>query len=211
MRAVLREEKFVRMSERMFSNCGGWRCKHSGSICSCLAAGRAGPLMALSCLTPWLLGMQCTDWAPSIRALHSTLMCTGWEQGTCCRSVRATQQVSSLEGGVSCWVAVCLTVWALTLQVTRGTVDEGIHALAMRKLRLDAAVLEGITATGDARKGKGGDSAADTVQVRWRQLLMAAMCMAATCMVSFLGILYLCVCKPASIVVARCQELCCVQ
>ncbi|CAL8461937.1 g1468 [Coccomyxa elongata] len=55
-----------------------------------------------------------------------------------------------------------VTVYRL---VTRGTVDEGIHALAMRKLRLDAAVLEGITATGDARKGKGGDSAADTVQM----------------------------------------------
>ncbi|BDA41342.1 probable SWI/SNF-related matrix-associated actin-dependent regulator [Coccomyxa sp. Obi] len=55
-----------------------------------------------------------------------------------------------------------VTVYRL---VTRVTVDEGIHALATRKLRLDAAVLEGITATGDARKGKGGDSAADTVQM----------------------------------------------
>ncbi len=54
----------------------------------------------------------------------------------------------------------------LTAQVTKGSVDEGIHALAMRKLRLDAAVLDGITATGDSRKGKGGDSATDTVQVR---------------------------------------------
>lgn len=43
--------------------------------------------------------------------------------------------------------------------------DEGIHALAMRKLRLDAAVLEGITATGDARMAKKGESATDTVQV----------------------------------------------
>lgn len=58
------------------------------------------------------------------------------------------------------------------LQVTKGTVDEGIHALATRKLRLDAAVLEGITATGDTRKGKGGDSAADAVQVRWQLLFM---------------------------------------
>ena len=32
-----------------------------------------------------------------------------------------------------------------------GTVDEGIHAMAERKLRLDAAVLDGVTANGDAR------------------------------------------------------------
>ena len=51
------------------------------------------------------------------------------------------------------------------MQVTKDSVDEGIHALATRKLRLDAAVLDGITATGDTRKGKSGDSAADTVQV----------------------------------------------
>ncbi len=37
----------------------------------------------------------------------------------------------------------------LILQVTKGTVDEGIHAMAERKLRLDAAVLDGVTAAGD--------------------------------------------------------------
>lgn len=31
------------------------------------------------------------------------------------------------------------------VQITRDTVDEGIHQLAQRKLKLDAAVLEGIT------------------------------------------------------------------
>lgn len=29
--------------------------------------------------------------------------------------------------------------------------DEGIHAMAERKLRLDAAVLDGVTANGDAK------------------------------------------------------------
>ena len=37
-------------------------------------------------------------------------------------------------------------------QVTEGTVDEGIHALAERKLRLDAAVLDGITASSKQTK-----------------------------------------------------------
>ena len=109
---------------------GGWRCDHSGRICSCVAAGPACSLMALDCQMPVL-------WA--------------------CHAMRVS------------WAASTRT---LKLQVTRGTVDEGIHALATRKLRLDAAVLEGITATGDARKGKGGVSAADTVQVRWRLLLL---------------------------------------
>ena len=31
------------------------------------------------------------------------------------------------------------------MQITKNTVDEGIHKLAQRKLKLDAAVLEGIT------------------------------------------------------------------
>ena len=34
----------------------------------------------------------------------------------------------------------------MDVQVTAGTVDEGIYALAAKKLRLDAAVLDGITA-----------------------------------------------------------------
>ena len=53
-------------------------------------------------------------------------------------------------------------------QVSAGTVDEGIHALAARKLRLDAAVLEGVTssAAGASRRGGGGGAAADTVQAR---------------------------------------------
>ena len=31
------------------------------------------------------------------------------------------------------------------MQITKDTVDEGIHQLAQRKLKLDSAVLEGIT------------------------------------------------------------------
>ena len=44
--------------------------------------------------------------------------------------------------------------------MSAGTVDEGIHALAARKLRLDAAVLEGVTssAAGGARTGAGADA-----------------------------------------------------
>ena len=48
------------------------------------------------------------------------------------------------------------------VQVTKGTVDEGIHAMAERKLRLDAAVLDGVTA---AAAGKAASTAAATVQV----------------------------------------------
>ena len=48
------------------------------------------------------------------------------------------------------------------VQVTLGTVDEGIHAMATRKTRLDAAVLDGITASGDNRKA---GAAAETLQV----------------------------------------------
>lgn len=40
--------------------------------------------------------------------------------------------------------------------------DEGIHAMAERKLRLDAAVLDGVTAAGVA---KAGSTAAETAQV----------------------------------------------
>ena len=40
--------------------------------------------------------------------------------------------------------------------------DEGIHAMAERKLRLDAAVLDGVTA---AAEGKAAGTAAATVQV----------------------------------------------
>ena len=35
------------------------------------------------------------------------------------------------------------------MQITKDTVDEGIHQLAQRKLKLDAAVLEGITGQSD--------------------------------------------------------------
>lgn len=38
------------------------------------------------------------------------------------------------------------------MQVVQGSVDEGIHALAERKLRLDAAVLDGITASSKQTK-----------------------------------------------------------
>ncbi len=44
--------------------------------------------------------------------------------------------------------------------------DEGIHALAQRKLKLDAAVLQGVTATGDAQQRKKSGAAAETVQAR---------------------------------------------
>lgn len=37
------------------------------------------------------------------------------------------------------------------MQITKGTVDEGIHQLAQRKLKLDAAVLEGITGHSDGK------------------------------------------------------------
>lgn len=43
--------------------------------------------------------------------------------------------------------------------MTKGTVDEGIHAMATRKTRLDAAVLDGITASSKA------GAAAETLQV----------------------------------------------
>ena len=44
--------------------------------------------------------------------------------------------------------------------------DEGIHALAQRKLKLDAAVLQGVTATGadNQQRGRKKD-ASDTMQV----------------------------------------------
>ena len=48
------------------------------------------------------------------------------------------------------------------MQVTTGTVDEGVFAMATRKTRLDAAVLDGITASSDGRKA---GAAAETLQV----------------------------------------------
>ncbi|KAK9819591.1 hypothetical protein WJX72_000080 [[Myrmecia] bisecta] len=53
-----------------------------------------------------------------------------------------------------------VTVYRL---VSRGTVDEGIHGLAQRKLRLDAAVLDGITVTGAETSKKAG--AAETAHM----------------------------------------------
>lgn len=38
-----------------------------------------------------------------------------------------------------------LTPCLLVVQVSKGTVDEGIYALAQRKLRLDAAVMGALT------------------------------------------------------------------
>lgn len=52
------------------------------------------------------------------------------------------------------------------LQVTEGTVDEGVFCLAKQKLMLDAAVLQGITAGNQARS-----SGKDVVQMG--QLLQA--------------------------------------
>ena len=50
----------------------------------------------------------------------------------------------------------------LLFQVTKDTVDEGIHALAKQKLKLDAAVLEGITAGSQSKQNMG---ATDAVQM----------------------------------------------
>ena len=49
------------------------------------------------------------------------------------------------------------------VQVTQGTVDEGIHAMAQKKLRLDAAVLDGITSTGAGEAGGKGGKASETL------------------------------------------------
>lgn len=49
------------------------------------------------------------------------------------------------------------------MQVTLGTVDEGIHAVATRKVHLDAAVLGGITASYNIRSKDA--AAAETLQV----------------------------------------------
>ena len=46
------------------------------------------------------------------------------------------------------------------MQVTLGTVDEVIHAVATRKVHLDAAVLDGITACDNIRR-----TDAETLQV----------------------------------------------
>ena len=65
-----------------------------------------------------------------------------------------------------CDAAICacnlLSIALVLLQVTAGTVDEGIHALAKRKLKLDAAVLEGITA---GNQSKQSSSATDAAQM----------------------------------------------
>ena len=66
------------------------------------------------------------------------------------------------------------------LQVTKGTVDEGIYAMAERKLRLDAAVLDGVTATGD---GKSSSVTVETAQV----LLAPAPCSLACSLLSNLA------------------------
>ncbi len=42
--------------------------------------------------------------------------------------------------------------------VTKGTVDQGIHATAERKLKLDAAVLGGVTVSTAGQGGKAKDS-----------------------------------------------------
>lgn len=52
------------------------------------------------------------------------------------------------------------------VQITRDTVDEGIHQLAQRKLRLDAAVLEGIT-------GQSANKAQNTEAAEMGQLLQS--------------------------------------
>lgn len=56
----------------------------------------------------------------------------------------------------------------MLFQVTKDTVDEGIHALAKQKLKLDAAVLEGITA---GSLNTQNIAATDAVQMR--QLLQS--------------------------------------
>ena len=58
------------------------------------------------------------------------------------------------------------------MQVTQGTVDEGINALAQKKLRLDAAVLEGITSTG------GGKASETQAMGELLQSLIAGACRA---------------------------------
>ena len=51
------------------------------------------------------------------------------------------------------------------MQVTKNTVDEGIHALAKRKLKLDAAVLEGITAQSNNKASTTNTQAAQMGQL----------------------------------------------
>ncbi len=81
--------------------------------------------------------------------MHRPVLLTYVVQGCkceeCCRQMRAGWETTSAS------------------QVTTGTVDEGIYAMATRKTRLDAAVLDGITATGDGRKA---GAAAETLQAR---------------------------------------------
>ena len=65
-------------------------------------------------------------------------------------------------------------VW---VQVTAGTVDEGIQALAEKKLRLDAAVLDGITAS--AQRTKAYENAAMS------ELLQSLLTGTATCLLRY--------------------------
>lgn len=51
------------------------------------------------------------------------------------------------------------------VQITRDTVDEGIHQLAQRKLKLDAAVLEGITCQSDNKTHMCNTEAAEMGQL----------------------------------------------
>lgn len=67
-------------------------------------------------------------------------------------------------------VGLSQVVW---VQVTAGTVDEGIQALAEKKLRLDAAVLDGITAS--AQRTKAYENAAMS------ELLQSLLTGTATC------------------------------
>ena len=64
------------------------------------------------------------------------------------------------------------------LQVTKGTVDEGIYAMAERKLRLDAAVLDGVTAAGD---GKSSGATVETAQVLLAPATCSLACSSPSC------------------------------
>lgn len=73
----------------------------------------------------------------------------------------STRRVEVVASDVANFIHICILCCcapltrcdAVTLvQITKDTVDEGIHQLAQRKLKLDAAVLEGIT-------GRSGDKA----------------------------------------------------
>lgn len=51
------------------------------------------------------------------------------------------------------------------MQITKDTVDEGIHQLAQRKLKLDAAVLEGITGESNGKARMCNTEAAEMGQL----------------------------------------------